>query len=791
MSNMVTQSVSFSSSGSLWDMLPSQFDLSAIEPVQPPAVIATEPGADSGQDASAGGQTASPAALDEPLDLATARAMVASNFGFIDGPASGAAGDGSAGLDDLVAAAQAGVLRQSDARMLAAVARSPALFSGLDARDGAIDGRISFSALVRAHNSDELELKVGAPGAEVPGVFDARYNRDFTSRTLAIQANGGVLDRAAVNALTSSPLSDSCFAALDALDGLLDGKADGAAMRSQFDQQHRLFDAPANDGSGTVFQACLRDMLADYAAIDRHASDITADDTARVQFAAAMSARLALSGGIPMDQGGDGFNADIDNQFVGSALLDEKAVSAACDALLANPAIQQDLSDKMRKFTPDLITQTRSIEGRISSPLYADILRAMESTGQADQAKARATQDVAALRLLDPRAAERASARLLENMAASVIDEADFATLPQETSALAIDDVLQTMIALKAGRVGLRETGRLATMLSSIGDIKAELFATKEAVTRFSANLANLFNFTRSAGGDVSDAKRLLDDVEMSSMKNTISEPERQKIKTFIQQMDRVGAWQTGAAIFGVIGGVYRLAHPGAQPWDRLYAAQEFLASASYVSGPAKAFGEFLGRGISGGGGFTTAMKVPLIDLVRASGAASGSDLARGSMSISESSVKLPSSAAVSVEAMSAQRAAAVVKGLSALTEVGSAVMGIAIGAKVIADGVANDDTAQTVLGSITLTAGVATMTGAALGAAFAIGTPILIFGGALSMIGLVVSMLLQKTGDQVMGDELEKRWGESGFLKAGWREQLTHWWVDHTNIDTSLELGL
>ena len=78
-------------------------------------------------------------------------------------------------------------------------------------------------------------------------------------------------------------------------------------------------------------------------------------------------------------------------------------------------------------------------------------------------------------------------------------------------------------------------------------------------------------------------------------------------------------------------------------------------------------------------------------------------------------------------------------------------------------------------------------MVGAGLSVAFAVGTPILIFGGALSVVGLLVSVFTQKSVDQVMAEKLESQWGASGLLREGWREALTQWFVDHQPEGTGM----
>ena len=192
-----------------------------------------------------------------------------------------------------------------------------------------------------------------------------------------------------------------------------------------------------------------------------------------------------------------------------------------------------------------------------------------------------------------------------------------------------------------------------------------------------------------------------------------------------------------------------------------------------------EALGQFLEvRAGASASKFNSAIKAPLADLVR---------MSSGVAATTPGAVEaLPPSGALggvdvakTVPDLKHRFAAASVKGFAAATEVGSAVMGITLGAKVIANGVSQGDAAQTALGSITLASGVATMVGAGLSVAFAVGTPILIAGGVLSGIGLALSLLLQKTGDQVMGDQFEERWGSAGFLKAGWRDELSHWWSE------------
>jgi len=737
-----------SPSVSAWSTLPSAFKF------EPPAADAL--------------------ALEGPTSAEDDRAIAADNFGFIDSVGEGSALDGLATRKEFQRAGNAGVLRGEQADLILAIADDEARFRALDELDGRVDDRVMFSALVEPQRTH---------AAEVPTLFEARYADEFVALFNALIERSEKLDREAVAALSKSSLSVTAFRLLDAFDGRRDEKVDATALRAAFEPQRQVFEQPSAAGQGSVMQASMSALMADYKNIQENDST-PEDDRTRLAFARALSARNALESGVPMEREGLGLDADIEPDFIAAALLDDKAVNAEFDRLLSHATIQADLAQKIRDNTPNLESRVREIESRISSPLYADRLVALEREGRSQEAKGFATRDLAALRLLDEQAAQRASARLLENMTGAVIDEGDFQNTPSETASIAISDTLEVMLGLKAARVALRETGRINTLINTLDDIKAEFLMGKEAITRMGQNLANLFNYTQAAGGKVSDAPRLMQDLEMPAMKAAIDDAERSKMRGLIDRLDRAGVWQTGAAIFGVIGGAYRLAHPGATPWDRMYAAQEFLAAASYTTGPAKALGQYLHKTRDAGSGFHAAMKTSLVELVKPSMAYSG--YSSGADSVDGSVIDKPATQVGGKH----RAAAAFVKGFATITEVGSAVMGIAIGAKVIADGVAQGDAGQQVLGSITLTSGVTTMVGATLASAFAIGTPLLVGGGVLSLVGVIASLALQKSGDQVTGDQLAEAWGE-GCMKDGWREALRDWWVAHTPAKQGLGLDL
>lgn len=694
---------------------------------------------------------------------------VARNFGLID--AAGQNLDGRASAKDLYAAADSGLLLEQDASVLRHVVLRPAEFARLDAMDGFADGMISFAALQAPPG--QASKPVGLLGREVPDVLDARYNQAALNEltSLAIGAGGG-------HTLASTPLGAKVA---DYLDGTPDGVVTFERVPGQFNLRSRVLDAPANDASNrSILTAALGALTQIYSQIDTSRPDLSAADRTRAQFASTLAARQLLSAGIPMDRGADGFNADLDGQFLASQVLDSNQLSSRLPALLADPTIQADLSAQLRQFTPNLPTRVRELEAVLSSSLYADTLLTQERSGQGLQARQRVSDDLAALRLLDPAAAERASARLLDNMAQSVIEEGNFTNTPTHNASLAIGDVLQTMAALKAMRVVLRSTGQLATTISKFADIQQELAAAGVGLEKLSTRLAQLFRQTQSTGGDILDARRLVADIDSGSLNALASPLERSAVKRFIITLDRYGVWQTGAAMFGVAGGVYRLAHPGENPWDRLYAAQEFLAAASHITGPAKALGQMLDlRGGAAPSKFNSAIGASLVDLVKANQPVwNRAAIPSTDLSVFGDPRGMPSTKHRVV--------AAAIKGFASVTEVGSAVMGIAIGAKNIAVGLDNDDAGGIALGALNVGAGVATMTGAALSAAFAVGTPILIAGGVLSLVGLVAGALMQKSGDQVLADQLEKRLGQSGLLREGWRDALRQWWVDNGKFNAS-----
>ena len=189
-------------------------------------------------------------------------------------------------------------------------------------------------------------------------------------------------------------------------------------------------------------------------------------------------------------------------------------------------------------------------------------------------------------------------------------------------------------------------------------------------------------------------------------------------------------------------------------------------------------------------------MKKPLLDLVKLSQAGAlepavpdAPDLARPSTTSIASTIGSeapdPASLDLPVEIAAKHRlAAAFVKGFATLTEVGSGVIGIALGAKMIAEGIQSGSAADKAVGSLSLISGVSTVVGAALSVAFAAGTPFLIFGGAVAIVGLLVTLFTGKSHDVSFADGLEARWKDTGFLKEGWRDPTEAWWRDHANID-------
>lgn len=695
-------------------------------------------------------------AADPGLDPAIARVVALDNFGCLDIADNGGERDGLASREDFRVAAESAVLDEKASRLVGQIARDDACFAALDGRDGTQDGLVSFYALQSSRADGDRFL--GAAPREVPDEFDAHYRPD----RLSALATGN--------------------------SGALSLELDASAL----DLAQSLFNEPAADGSGSsVIDAALGTMLENYSRIDPGSA--SPEDKVRRDFAATLAARAALTQGVTIDAASSGVGDDLSGAAMGALVLDGGAIDAAYQRLITDKTIEADLAAQVRAATPDAALKAMQMATRIESPLYADHLRALERAGRAQEATQRVSRDLAALGLLDSAAAARASERLMENMAKILVEEGDFTNTPPEVSGLAIGDVLTTMMALKAGRVGLRITGQIATMINALDSIKAEWAAISANTSRFSQQLGALFRATQASGARIDDAFSVVRTLDAGALGGAVSASEQNILRRFIIGLDRVGAWQTGAALFGVAGGVYRLAHPGEHPWDRLYAAQEFLASASYITGPAKMLGHFLEvRAGEAPSKFNTAIRQSMVDLLSANSSvspateASSADALLGTTSSSGSAM----SSAAAPDAKH-RLAAGIVKGFAAATEVGSAVMGIALGIKQIINGVETGSAADKAIGSITLASGTATAVGATLSLAFNIGTPVLIFGGVLSLIGLAVSAATQRPFDAMLSEEFEKRWGAQGFLKPDHRAQLAAWLEEHKASDAALGIDI
>lgn len=109
--------------------------------------------------------------------IADARDVVVSNFGFIDAAAPGSARDGLCTQADIVAASQSTFLSDSDRKILQKIIDTPALFQALDGRDGC-DGSIRFVSLETAQPG-EHDKWVAPEVMEIPSVFSSSLQPRF------------------------------------------------------------------------------------------------------------------------------------------------------------------------------------------------------------------------------------------------------------------------------------------------------------------------------------------------------------------------------------------------------------------------------------------------------------------------------------------------------------------------------------------------------------------------------------------------------------------------------------
>ncbi|MEY3201542.1 MAG: hypothetical protein RIR70_1092, partial [Pseudomonadota bacterium] len=225
-------------------------------------------------------------------DLQNMRRVLVGNFGFLDAASlepgvdvtlapedrpdpkqkAEAAWDGHFGMADLQSAARSEFLESPDSEALKQLSQNQSLFDKLDARDGEIDGEISYSALWKAAGPGEEDLPEGEFSQEVPGAHQANYNDRFFE--LQQQMDGIVWEHGGHAAALEGKGPDAILSAdhaaanvLDAMDGKADMLVNGKELKlASSDAKENLFTSPANDGSGmTTLTAAIKSMSDEFA----------------------------------------------------------------------------------------------------------------------------------------------------------------------------------------------------------------------------------------------------------------------------------------------------------------------------------------------------------------------------------------------------------------------------------------------------------------------------------------------------------------------------------------------
>ena len=237
--------------------------------------------------------------------------------------------------------------------------------------------------------------------------------------------------------------------------------------------------------------------------------DSLTDDQKR--FFCLVEAKSALSHGIPLPNAAtDLFPDEV------ATMLDATKVDTKFGEVLSSASVQADLAKQVAALTPDAAGVAQKIYNDITSPNFIAALKYANETTGVEDAAAKLQSAIGALATLDPALAEKARSELMGNLGWDRVNSDQFANfasngpISDQDADLAIADTLATLADLRAGRVGLRLTGNLATLQQELPNIMRELNIASDKIAGVASALRQAFRQLADRGFNPTEYEPLL-----------------------------------------------------------------------------------------------------------------------------------------------------------------------------------------------------------------------------------------------------------------------------------------